>query len=79
VIIGAGRVNENNIEPRLPGRGKLSFQADPDTDLADPALNTSGVPWSTLYYKDHYLRLQRIKAQWDPRNVFRHALSIRAA
>ena len=51
----------------------------PDTDLADPALNTSGVAWSTLYYRDNYPRLQRIKARWDPRNVFRHSLSIRAA
>jgi len=50
----------------------------PDTDLADAAWNTSGVPWSTIYYQDNYARLQRIKAQWDPRNVFRHALSIRA-
>jgi hypothetical protein len=49
----------------------------PDTDLADPMWNTSGVPWSTLYYQHNYARLQRIKAQWDPRNVFRHALSIR--
>ncbi len=48
----------------------------PDVDLADPALNTSGVPWHTLYYKDNYPRLQRVKARWDPRNVFRHALSI---
>jgi aclacinomycin oxidase len=51
----------------------------PDVDLADPAWNTSGVPWSTLYYHDHYARLQTIKARWDPRNVFRHALSIRPA
>jgi len=64
----------------VPGdRYDGTFINHPDTDLADPALNTSGVPWSTLYYKDNYLRLQRIKAQWDPRDVFRHALSIRAA
>jgi aclacinomycin oxidase len=50
----------------------------PDTDLADPTLNTSGVPWQTLYYKTGYPRLQRVKAQWDPCDVFRHALSIRA-
>jgi aclacinomycin oxidase len=55
-----------------------SFINHPDTDLTDPALNTSGVPWYTLYYKENYPRLQRIKARWDPRNVFHHALSIRA-
>jgi aclacinomycin oxidase len=48
----------------------------PDNDLADPAWNTSGVPSSTLYYKDNYPRLQQVKAHWDPRNVFHHALSI---
>jgi FAD/FMN-containing dehydrogenase len=49
----------------------------PDVDLADPTLNTSGVPWHTLYYQDNYPRLQRVKARWDPRDVFRHALSVR--
>lgn len=55
-----------------------TFINHPDADLADPALNTSGVAWSTLYYKDNYPRLRDIKARWDPLNVFRHALSIRA-
>jgi hypothetical protein len=50
----------------------------PDIDFADPALNTSGVPWHALYYKENYPRLQQVKARWDPRNLFRHALSIRA-
>ena len=54
-----------------------AFINHPDTDLADSAWNTSGVPWHTLYYQADYPRLQRIKARWDPRNVFRHALSIR--
>ena len=55
-----------------------AFINHPDTDLADPSQNTSGIPWHTLYYRDNYPRLQRIKARWDPRNVFRHALSIQA-
>ena len=55
-----------------------AFINHPDVDLADPALNTSGVPWHTVYFRDGYPRLQRIKARWDPRDVFRHALSIRA-
>jgi len=49
----------------------------PDTDLADPAWNTSGVPWHALYYKDNYPRLQEVKRKWDPLNIFHHALSIR--
>jgi aclacinomycin oxidase len=55
-----------------------TFINHPDTDLADPAWNTSGVAWHTLYYKGNYPRLQRVKAQWDRGNVFRHALSIQA-
>ncbi|MBA8953040.1 hypothetical protein HNR61_004690 [Actinomadura namibiensis] len=49
----------------------------PDGDLNDPRWNSSGVPWHTLYFKDNYARLQRTKAQWDPRNVFHHSQSIR--
>ncbi|RKR86716.1 berberine-like enzyme [Micromonospora pisi] len=49
----------------------------PDVDLADPGWNTSGVSWETLYYKGNYARLQQIKRRYDPRDVFRHALSIR--
>ncbi|WP_455433025.1 BBE domain-containing protein [Streptomyces triculaminicus] len=63
--------------PAPGGANDASFVNYPDTDLADPALNTSGVPWHTLYYKDNYPRLQRIKARWDPRDEFRHALSVR--
>lgn len=55
-----------------------AFINHPDTDLADPALNTSGVPWHTLYYKGNYAALQRIKARWDPQDVFRHALSVQS-
>ncbi|WP_369174159.1 BBE domain-containing protein [Streptomyces sp. R28] len=61
--------------PRRPADG--AFINYPDTDLADPARNT-GAPWQTLYFGDNYRRLQRIKAKWDPRNVFHHALSVRA-
>jgi FAD/FMN-containing dehydrogenase len=45
----------------------------PDVDLAGEAH-----PWPALYYGPNYRRLQRIKARWDPRNVFRHDLSVRA-
>ncbi|AXB42331.1 FAD-binding oxidoreductase [Amycolatopsis albispora] len=48
----------------------------PDVDLLDPAWNASGVPARTLYYKDNYPRLRRIKARWDPRGVFGHALGV---
>jgi hypothetical protein len=51
----------------------------PDIDLADPEWNTSGTPWYTLYYKENYPRLQRVKARWDPRNVFQHKLSVHPA
>ena len=50
-----------------------------DADLADPALNTSGVAWHELYFKDNYPRLQQVKFCWDPLKIFSHALSIRSA
>ncbi|GAA2745588.1 FAD-binding oxidoreductase [Kitasatospora cinereorecta] len=49
----------------------------PDTDVADPARNRSGVPWTELYYKGNYPRLQRVKKQWDPTDYFRHSLSVK--
>ena len=55
-----------------------AFINHPDTDLADSAFNKSGVPWHALYYQENYPRLQQIKARWDPRNVFHHALSVRS-
>ncbi|MGW4844453.1 FAD-binding oxidoreductase [Nocardia brasiliensis] len=48
----------------------------PDPDLRDPHWNTSDIPWHTLYYRDNYPRLQRVKAEWDPCNIFHHPLSV---
>jgi aclacinomycin oxidase len=63
----------------VPGdRYDGAFINHPDVDLADPALNRSGEPWHALYFHGNYPRLQRVKSHWDPRNVFHHALSIRA-
>ncbi|WP_243719483.1 FAD-binding oxidoreductase [Actinomadura sp. KC06] len=48
----------------------------PDVDLIDRQWNTSGVPWTRLYYGDHYGDLRKIKKRWDPLNIFRHKQSI---
>ncbi|MEU7281413.1 FAD-binding protein [Streptomyces sp. NPDC045431] len=63
--------------PRPGGVNDGAFINYADSDLADPALNTSGVHWGTLYFKDGYSRLQTAKRTWDPHNLFRHALSIK--
>lgn len=62
--------------PGLGGQSDGCYVNYPDTDMADPAQNTSGVPWHALYYKDNYARLQQVKKRYDPGNVFRHALSV---
>jgi len=68
---------ESGGVPVPSGANDGAFINYPDTDLADAALNTSGTAWHTLYYKGNYPRLQRIKARWDPRDEFRHALAVR--
>ncbi|MFC8850054.1 MULTISPECIES: FAD-dependent oxidoreductase [unclassified Micromonospora] len=49
----------------------------PDLDLVDEVWNTSGLPAPQLYHRGGYSRLQAVKAQWDPRDVFRHELSVK--
>lgn len=51
----------------------------PDGDMADTTINTSGVPWQTLYYGSNYPQLQAAKAKWDPANFFQHPMSITAS
>lgn len=53
-----------------------AFISFSDVDLADPAWNTSGVAWTELYYRDNFARLQSVKAEYDPRAVFRHTLGV---
>src|SRR5699024_9521727 len=48
-----------------------------DLDLADPQWNTSGVSWHELYHRHNYPRLQKVKAAWDPLNLFHHDFSVR--
>lgn len=65
--------------PVPDGTNAGSYIGYPDVDLADPTWNRSGVDWSHLYYLDNSSRLARVKAHYDPRDVFRHRLSIRPA
>ncbi|MCM6771867.1 FAD-binding protein [Nocardia sp. CDC159] len=64
--------------PDLNGQADGSYINYPDTDLADPHWNSSGLAWHDLYYKGNYPRLQRIKAAYDPTGFFTHALGITA-
>ncbi|BCB83930.1 FAD-binding oxidoreductase [Phytohabitans suffuscus] len=43
----------------------------PDVDLA-----AGGRPWPEVYFGPNHARLRRVKARWDPRNVFHHPLSV---
>ena len=52
--------------------------AHPDNDLADTHWNQSGLPWYTFYYQDNYIRLEKVKATWNPLNIFKHSLSVQA-
>ncbi|MEU9050777.1 BBE domain-containing protein [Streptomyces sp. NPDC048384] len=63
---------------RRPGGGRRRVHQLPGHRPRRPARNT-GAPWQTLYFGDNHRRLRRVKAKWDPRDVFRHALSVRAA
>ncbi|MYW67489.1 FAD-binding protein [Streptomyces sp. SID8379] len=69
---------DNGGAPTLDGADDGSYINYPDVDLTDTALNTSGTAWQKLYYKGNHARLQQVKAAYDPKNVFHHALSITA-
>ncbi len=48
----------------------------PDTDHLDPTHNRSGLNWAELYYQGNLPRLRAIKTRYDPKNLFRHRMSI---
>ncbi|MGH3711266.1 MAG: FAD-binding oxidoreductase [Pseudonocardiaceae bacterium] len=62
--------------PDLTDKTDGCFIGYPDVDLSNPDWNKSKTPWSGLYYKDNYHRLQQIKTHWDPAKIFHHAQSI---
>ncbi|MFE7135312.1 FAD-binding protein [Streptomyces sp. NPDC057638] len=63
--------------PRPDSHADGAFINYADVDLNSPVHNTSGVPWSSLYFKAGYPRLQNVKRTWDPLDIFRHTLAIR--
>ncbi|WP_019631408.1 FAD-binding oxidoreductase [Actinomadura atramentaria] len=62
--------------PVVGDRTDGCYVSYPDADLSDPEWNASAQSWATLYYKDAYERLRRVKRRWDPLNVFRHHQSV---
>ncbi|WP_326702331.1 FAD-dependent oxidoreductase [Streptomyces cyaneofuscatus] len=65
--------------PTIGGRTDGCYINYADSDMADPAHNTSGIPWHTLYYKGNYAKLQQVKRRYDPADFFRHSLSVKPA
>lgn len=65
--------------PALNGVTDGCYINYPDVDLTKPEFNTSGIPWTEIFYKDNYPRLQKIKATYDPGQVFRHSMSVQPA
>ncbi|MDW5595112.1 FAD-binding oxidoreductase [Conexibacter stalactiti] len=68
--VRAGLVDWTNrmiglVEPHTPDE---SYQNFPNRGIAD---------WEKQYYGENYPRLQRVKARYDPGNLFRNAQSIR--
>ncbi len=54
-----------------------SYVNNPDFDVQDERWNRSGLAWHELYHQHNYPRLQRVKARWDPAEVFRNPFSVR--
>lgn len=67
---------ETDGVPGIDGVTDGAYINYPDSDLADSRYNTSSLPWHDLYYKRNYPRLQELKRNWDPQNIFHHSLSI---
>lgn len=62
----------------VPGdRTAGSYLNHADLDLADPVWNASGVTGQELLHGENLARLRQVKTDWDPRDVFHHALSVR--
>ncbi|MFI9269849.1 BBE domain-containing protein [Kitasatospora sp. NPDC052896] len=71
-----GETGSSAARSARPARRGRCGGGRPDADLADPARNTSGVPWHPLSYQDDYPRLREVRTRWDPRDAFRHAPAV---